>query len=125
MYCAGQKNLSVNLFGILHVLQAFVPRIVEQGQQATIVNTGSKQGITCPPGNLACESHDCTDGCVGLSGCCPITIRPPSDNTAKAGVKVVTEGLQHELRGSTELVKAHLFVPGWVNTMLAIYQILR
>lgn len=50
---AGQKNLGVNLFGILHVLQAFVPRMLAQGTHATIVNTGSKQGLTCPPGNLA------------------------------------------------------------------------
>ena len=92
-----KENLDVNLFGCLHVLQSFVPSMLEQKTRCTIVNTGSKQGLTCPPGNLAY-------------------------NVGKAGVRVLTEGLQHELRGSEEnagRVTAHLFVPGWVNTMLA------
>ena len=81
----------------LHVLQAFVPRMLAQKTVCTVVTTGSKQGITAPPGDLAY-------------------------NVAKAGVKVITEGLQHELRGSAEnegRVQAHLFVPGFVNTNLA------
>ena len=84
-----RQNLEVNFFGALYVVQEFVPRMLEQGTTCTIVNTGSKQGLTCPPGNLAY-------------------------NVGKAGIKVLTEGLQHELRGSEhgERVKAHLFVPG-------------
>mmetsp|Transcript_58081 Transcript_58081/g.131605 ORF Transcript_58081/g.131605 Transcript_58081/m.131605 type:complete len:329 (+) Transcript_58081:58-1044(+) len=95
-----RKNLEVNLFGVLNVLQAFVPPMLAQdGETVTIINTGSKQGITMPPGNLAY-------------------------NVGKAGVKAITEGLQHELRGrdpgsSGAAATAHLFVPGWVNTMLA------
>ena len=72
-----ERSLEVNLFSALHVLQAFVPRMVEQGTVATVVATGSKQGITCPPGNLAY-------------------------NVAKSGLKVLTEGLQHELRSSAD-----------------------
>ena len=38
--------------------------------------------------------------------------------------EVLTEGLQHELRGSSDnadgRVQAHLFVPGFVNTNLAV-----
>lgn len=91
-----KKNLDTNLFGALHVIHTFVPRMLEQGTRCTIINTGSKQGITCPPGNLAY-------------------------NVGKAGIKVMTEGLQHELRSGEHAgrVSAHLFVPGWVNTMLA------
>jgi len=93
------RSLEVNLFSALHVLQAFVPRMIEQGTTCTIVTSGSKQGITTPPGNLAY-------------------------NVAKAGLKVLTEGLQHELRGSSDnadgRVQAHLFVPGFVNTNLAV-----
>ena len=91
-----RTNLDTNLFGALHVLQTFLPKMLEQETVCTIVNTGSKQGITCPPGNLAY-------------------------NVGKAGIKVMTEGLQHELRSGehAERVRAHLFVPGWVNTMLA------
>ena len=48
-----RRNLDVNLNGALHVLQEFVPSMIEQEGASTIVNTGSKQGITCPPGNLA------------------------------------------------------------------------
>ena len=47
------------------------------GTPATIVNVGSKQGITTPPGNTAY-------------------------NVSKAGVKIATEGLQHELNGGHE-----------------------
>ena len=46
----------------------------------------------------------------------------PPQNTGKAALKVITEGLQHELRSSERSagrVNAHLFVPGWVNTQLA------
>ena len=92
-----QKNLNVNLFGALHVVQTFTPAILEQETPCTIVNTGSKQGITCPPGNLAY-------------------------NVGKAGLRTLTEGLQHELRSSERnagKVTAHLFVPGWVNSQLA------
>jgi len=96
-YEAWERSLSVNLYSCLHVLQAFVPRMLEQNTTCTVVTSGSKQGITTPPGNLAY-------------------------NTAKAGVKVITEGLQHELRSSATnegRVRAHLFVPGFVNTNLA------
>lgn len=91
------RSLDVNLHSCLHVLQAFVPRMLAQKSVCTVVTTGSKQGITTPPGNLAY-------------------------NVAKAGVKIVTEGLQHELRGNEDnagRVQAHLFVPGFVNTNLA------
>jgi len=94
-----KRSIDVNFFSALHVLQAFVPRMLEQGTTATVVATGSKQGITCPPGNLAY-------------------------NVAKSGLKVLVEGLQHELRSSADnadgRVRAHLFVPGFVNTNLAV-----
>ena len=91
------RSISSMKLSCLHVLQAFVPRMLAQKTVCTVVTTGSKQGITAPPGDLAY-------------------------NVAKAGVKVITEGLQHELRGSAEnegRVQAHLFVPGFVNTNLA------
>ena len=93
------RSLDVNFNSALHVLQAFVPKMLAQGTRATVVTTGSKQGITMPPGNLAY-------------------------NVAKAGLKALTEGLQHELRSSADntdgRLQAHLFVPGFVNTDLAI-----
>lgn len=89
-----QRILAVNLWGIIHGTQAFVPHMVERGRPGLVINTGSKQGITTPPGN-------------------------PAYNVSKAGVKAQTEALQHELRnlpGCT--ISAHLMIPGHVFTPL-------
>ena len=93
-YRRWQQVLATNLWGVINGVQVFAPAMIAQGTPAAIVNTGSKQGITCPPGDTAY-------------------------NVSKAGVKVVTEGLQHELR-TTEgcQVSAHLLVPGWTFTPL-------
>jgi NAD(P)-dependent dehydrogenase (short-subunit alcohol dehydrogenase family) len=86
--------LGVNLWGVIHGCQVFAPAMIAQGGPAIIVNTGSKQGITCPPGNTAY-------------------------NVSKAGVKVVTEALAHELRSQRDCqVQAHLLVPGFTFTGL-------
>jgi len=95
---AWRRTMAVNLFGVVHGQHAFVPRMIAQGTPAMVVNTGSKQGITNPPGN-------------------------PSYNAAKAAVKSLTEGLQHELRNLPGcLVTAHLLVPGWTTTGTRAHQ---
>jgi hypothetical protein len=84
--------LDVNLWGVIHGVQAFVPGMIAQGSPSVVVNTGSKQGITNPPGNLAY-------------------------NVTKAALRTLTEGLQHELRNTPGCrVSAHLLVPGWTTT---------
>ncbi|MEG8055615.1 SDR family NAD(P)-dependent oxidoreductase [Sphingomonas sp. 22L2VL55-3] len=84
--------LGVNLMGVIHGVQAFVPGMVEGEAPALVINTGSKQGITQPPGNTAY-------------------------NVSKAGVKALTEGLAHSLRERTgSRVSAHLLVPGFTWT---------
>lgn len=89
-----KKTFDVNLFGVVNVQQTFVPSMLHQENQAVVINTGSKQGITNPPGN-------------------------PAYNAAKAAVKSLTEGLAHELRESPACnVTAHLFIPGWTFTGL-------
>lgn len=86
------RTLQTNLFGIVHGTMAFSPAMLAHGQTAIIVNTGSKQGITTPPGN-------------------------PAYNVSKAGVKSYTEALAHELRNREGCkVAAHLLIPGWVHT---------
>lgn len=86
------RTLGVNLYGIIHGTMAFAPRMIDHGERAVIVNTGSKQGITTPPGN-------------------------PAYNVSKAGVKSYTEALAHELRNLPgAMVSAHLMIPGWVHT---------
>ncbi len=89
-----QRVLDVNLMGIVHGVQTFVPSMIAHGLPGLIINTGSKQGITTPPGD-------------------------PAYNVAKAGVKVFTEALQHELRGTPgNALNAHLLIPGFVYTAL-------
>lgn len=90
-----RKTLAVNTFGPIHGCQAFVPRMKESKEPGLVVNTGSKQGITCPPGNTAY-------------------------NMSKAALKVYTEALEHDLRTSTDHVKAALLIPGWVNTSIVL-----
>jgi NAD(P)-dependent dehydrogenase (short-subunit alcohol dehydrogenase family) len=87
-----RRLLEVNLWGVIHGVQTFALSMVAHGAPAVIVNTGSKQGITTPPGNTAY-------------------------NVAKAGVKVYTEGLAHDLRNRAGCrVTAHLLIPGYTFT---------
>ncbi|WP_420407801.1 SDR family NAD(P)-dependent oxidoreductase [Hoeflea sp.] len=90
-----ESVLNVNLMGIIHGTRVFGPKMIAHGEPAMIINTGSKQGITTPPGD-------------------------PAYNVAKAGVKAFTEALQHELRSTADCrVNAHLLIPGFVYTPLA------
>ena len=89
---AWERTLGTNLWGVIHGTQSFAPAMLAHGHPAMIVNTGSKQGITTPPGN-------------------------PAYNVSKAGVKSYTEALAHELRNIPDAkVTAHLLIPGWVHT---------
>ena len=49
-YAGWRETLEVNLWGQINGVAAFVPRMIEQPTPSVIVNTGSKQGITSPPG---------------------------------------------------------------------------
>ena len=87
-----QRAVNVNLFGVINGVQTFAAAMIAQRTPCVIVNSGSKQGITNPPGNTAY-------------------------NVSKAAVKTYTEGLQHELRNTRGCrVTAHLLVPGWTTT---------
>ena len=89
-----QRILGVNLWGVINGTQAFAPHMIERARPGLIINTGSKQGITTPPGN-------------------------PAYNVSKAGVKALTEALQHELRNIKSCkISAHLMIPGHVFTGL-------
>jgi NAD(P)-dependent dehydrogenase (short-subunit alcohol dehydrogenase family) len=89
---AWARTIGVNLMGVLHGVQTFVPAMIAADGPGLVINTGSKQGITQPPGNTAY-------------------------NVSKAGVKALTEGLAHSLREATaDRVTAHLLVPGFTYT---------
>jgi NAD(P)-dependent dehydrogenase (short-subunit alcohol dehydrogenase family) len=88
-----QRVISVNLWGIINGSQVFAPQMIARGRPGMIINTGSKQGITTPPGD-------------------------PAYNVSKAGVKAFTEALGHELRNAGGNISAHLLIPGFVFTGL-------
>jgi len=89
-----ENVLGVNLMAVINGTRTFGPGMVAHNDQALIINTGSKQGITTPPGD-------------------------PAYNVSKAGVKAFTEALQHELRNMPDCnVTAHLLIPGFVFTGL-------
>lgn len=87
-----QRLFAVNVLGIVNGVQAFLPKMLTAARPAVIINTGSKQGLTNPPGN-------------------------PAYNTSKAAVNAYTQNLARDLRerpGSS--VTAHLLIPGWTTT---------
>jgi NAD(P)-dependent dehydrogenase (short-subunit alcohol dehydrogenase family) len=86
------RVIGTNLMGVIYGVQAFVPAMVAGGAPGLVINTGSKQGITQPPGDTAY-------------------------NVSKSGVKSLTEGLAHTLREETQgRVSAHLLIPGFTYT---------
>jgi NAD(P)-dependent dehydrogenase (short-subunit alcohol dehydrogenase family) len=88
------RLIGVNLWGVVNGCQAFAPNMIAAMKPGLIINTGSKQGITTPPGN-------------------------PAYNVSKAGVKAYTEALSHELRNTDGCrITAHLLIPGFVFTGL-------
>lgn len=90
-----EQVLAVNLWGPINGTRAFGPGMAARGRPGFIINTGSKQGITTPPGD-------------------------PAYNVSKAGLKAFTEALQHELRNMPGCrVTAHLLIPGFVFTPLS------
>jgi NAD(P)-dependent dehydrogenase (short-subunit alcohol dehydrogenase family) len=89
-----QRVIGTNLFGVVNGMQVFVPEMLNGTEPGLVINTGSKQGITTPPGDAGY-------------------------NVSKAGVKVATEALAHELRNiEGARITAHLLIPGFVWTHL-------
>jgi NAD(P)-dependent dehydrogenase (short-subunit alcohol dehydrogenase family) len=87
-----RRLLDINLFGMINGVQAFLPDMVAAKKPGLVINTGSKQGITTPPGNAAY-------------------------NVSKAGVKALTEALAYELRNTPDCaISAHLLIPGFTFT---------
>jgi NAD(P)-dependent dehydrogenase (short-subunit alcohol dehydrogenase family) len=89
-----RRVLEVNLWGVINGVHTFTPSMLGQRTACAIINTGSKQGITCPPGDTAY-------------------------NVSKAGVKVLTEALAHSLRNSDGArISVHLLIPGSTFTAM-------
>ncbi|TCQ27473.1 SDR family NAD(P)-dependent oxidoreductase [Rhizobium sp. PP-CC-3G-465] len=89
-----ERVMAVNLGGVVNGTRVFGPGMIAHGEPGLIINTGSKQGITTPPGD-------------------------PAYNVAKAGVKAFSEALEHELRNTAGCrIASHLLIPGFVYTGL-------
>jgi NAD(P)-dependent dehydrogenase (short-subunit alcohol dehydrogenase family) len=48
-----KRVLDVNLWGVINGVQLIGEEMAASGRPGLIINTGSKQGITQPPGNTA------------------------------------------------------------------------
>lgn len=88
---AWKALFDVNLWGVVHGVEAFVPSMLSAGKPGCVINTGSKQGITSPPGNAAY-------------------------NMSKAALRNYTESLSHALRVAGGQLSAHLLIPGFTFT---------
>ncbi|KAE8150813.1 hypothetical protein BDV25DRAFT_129295 [Aspergillus avenaceus] len=90
-----KETFDTNVFGPLNGIQALIPLLLSSNTPKSIVITGSKQGITNPPGG-------------GV----------PAYNASKAAIKNLTEHLAHDLRSdpATAHISTHLLVPGWTWT---------
>ena len=85
------ETLDTNLWGPIHGVQVFAPDMMAAAWRSAIVVTGSKQGITLPPGDTAY-------------------------NVSKAALKALAESLAHDLREAGGRVSAHLLIPGFTYT---------
>jgi len=84
--------MGVNLWGVIHGVRAFVPRLVEQGE-GHVVNTASIAGLTSAP----------------MMG---------PYNVTKHGVVTLSETLQQELGMHGSPVGVSVLCPGWVQTRI-------
>ena len=81
----------VNFWGVVHGIRAFTPLLLEQGEPAHIVNTGSVQSFQ---GGTSLVAYSSTKFAVGR----------------------ITEALQMQLSELGSPVRAHLLCPGGVAT---------
>lgn len=87
-------TLGVNFYGVLHGIQAFVPRMLDAGHEAHIVNTASIAGLTTRPLMSAY-------------------------NVSKHAVVALSECLYAELKLTTEKIHVSVLCPPWAKTPLA------
>jgi NAD(P)-dependent dehydrogenase (short-subunit alcohol dehydrogenase family) len=89
-----QWVLGVNLWGVIHTVKAFVPRMIAGGDEGHVVVTSSMAGLAC----------------AAFSG---------PYQTSKFGAYAVAESLAHDLRASGIPIGVSALCPGAVNTRIA------
>jgi NAD(P)-dependent dehydrogenase (short-subunit alcohol dehydrogenase family) len=84
-------TLGVNVWGVIHGIRAFVPRMLEQNVEGHVVNTASVAGLLSPPGMaMYCVS--------------------------KHSVVTMTECLHHDLLEAGAKIRASVLCPAFVPT---------
>jgi NAD(P)-dependent dehydrogenase (short-subunit alcohol dehydrogenase family) len=86
--------MAVNFWGVLHGIRAFVPRMLDSGEEGHVVNTSSVAGLI-----------------TGAYSAPYIT--------SKFAVLALTECLAHDLRAQGAPIGASVLVPGLVDTKIA------
>ncbi|KAK5937326.1 hypothetical protein PMZ80_010332 [Knufia obscura] len=101
------ETLNTNMYGVINGLSVFLPLLQQSASSGSskgthgIIITGSKQGITNPPGAAN-----------------------PAYNMSKSAIKTLAEHLAHDLRTEsspsyTPSISVHLLIPGWTFTGLS------
>lgn len=85
--------LGVNLHGVIHGLQAFVPRMLSDGEEGHIINTASAAGLVATPGFAAYS-------------------------VSKHAVVALSEVLYHDLALRGSKLKVSVLCPAWVKTRI-------
>ena len=84
-------TFGVNFMGVLYGIRAFIPRMLEKGEEGHIVNTASMAGL--------------------LTGANPY-------NISKHSVVCLTEGIYKEFKGMGAKLSASVLCPGLINTAI-------
>jgi NAD(P)-dependent dehydrogenase (short-subunit alcohol dehydrogenase family) len=85
--------LGVDLWGVIHGIQVFIPIMLKQDVECHVVNTASIAGLMSSAGQATYE-------------------------VAKHGVVTLSETLHHELRYGGSKIGASVFCPWFVNTRI-------
>ncbi len=85
--------LGINLWGVIHGIRSFVPRMLAHGDEGHVVNTASMAGLLSLP--YGAPYH-----------------------ATKHAVVTITESLHHELALHGATVKASVLCPGFVRTRI-------
>ena len=88
-----QWVMGVNLWGVIHGVKFFLPRMIQQGTEAHVVNTASLAGLISGPG-------------LAIYG------------VTKHAVVSLSETLFHELKLAGAKVRVSVLCPAWVNTKI-------
>ncbi len=101
-----QWILGVNLWGVIHGVRAFVPRLLAQGE-GHVVNTASVAGLISPPGMGA---YNVTKHAV---------VALSESLVTKHAVVALSESLYHDLRLRGSPVGVSVLCPAYVPTGIA------